>query len=350
MKTPIPGSRPPHGHTLLEMIGAVSILIVLVSIILPKVIVLIEDAKLTADTMSIEGMQSATETYFQQYGKLAGPNGAPISTWTYNAFEDWDESVLLAGNFAEGAMRSRLATNAYVRLVKVSNTSTSADVLSAVGQVGRLPSFNCNNGYYNMMRQYALHRPPDDAGPMYADRRSTSRRAASGLAVSAGAARELPGLDRLLGAGGRTILPPVRLPRWKSAERVWNGLARICRGASRLLEGGPSPMRCCYPVPDTWPEPPPGIGGDDGTDDPRHDDPGADTEIVAPNSSNPVIVAEVVLQGITVQDAYRLSLAIDGRERSNWAFFDSLGRVKYDMYDSNGGTAVGIVFIYLAHK
>jgi hypothetical protein len=86
------------------------------------------------------------------------------------------------------------------------------------------------------------------------------------------------------------------------------------------------------------------------TEDPRHDDPGVDSEIVAPDSSHPTIVAEVVLQGVKVQDAYRLSLAIDGRGQSNWAFWDSLGRVKYDMYDSYGGTAVGVVFIYLAHK
>ena len=61
-------------------------------------------------------------------------------------------------------------------------------------------------------------------------------------------------------------------------------------------------------------------------------------------------MAEVVIEGISVADAYRLSLAIDGRPQSNWAFFDSLGRVKYDMYNGGGGTKAGVVMIYLAHK
>jgi type II secretory pathway pseudopilin PulG len=142
-----------QGHTLLEMIGVACLIGLLASALFPKTLNTIDDARLAADVMSIKGMQGATETYFQQYGKLAGLNGVPITSWSYNAYEDWDESVLLAGNFAESAMRANIATNAYVRLVKVSNTSTTANILSAVGQVGRLPSFNSNNGFYNLMRQ-----------------------------------------------------------------------------------------------------------------------------------------------------------------------------------------------------
>ena len=348
MKTKLLSRRTERGHSLIEMAGVASILVLLTSILLPKVIGTLQDAKLTADTLSIQAMRDATETYFQQYGKLAGRNGTAITNWSYNAYEDWDEQVLVAGGYAETAMRSRLATNSYVRLVKVSNTSATANILTAVGQVGRLPSFNCNNGWYNMMMQYAQYQPPAPDGPAYASLpRFTGRRSNSPLHADVGSTPELPGLQKLFG---------VRHQPWSVTRgplpgtRLINGLARMWQGVCRVFDSGPGPIRACYPVPPTWPEPPPGIGGGGGTDSPRHDDPGADSEIVAPDSTNPTIVAEIVLQGVSVQDAYRLSLAIDGRERSNWAFFDSLGRVKYDMYDSNGGTELGTVFIYLAHK
>lgn len=83
---------------------------------------------------------------------------------------------------------------------------------------------------------------------------------------------------------------------------------------------------------------------------PMFPNPNAKTHIVAPSSKVPAYVVEVILQGVSVENAYRLSRAIDGVRQSNWAYFDSLGRVKYDMYDSKGGTKIGVVFIYLAHK
>jgi len=349
MNTPLSTPRPPAGHTLLELIGTISILTLLICALLPKVTGTIEDSRITADVLSAEAMRAATETYFQQYGRLAGLNGAAITTWSYNAYEEWDDNVLLTGNFAETTMRSKLATNAYVRLVRVSTTSTTADVLSDVGQVGRLPGFNCNNGFYNMMRQYTATRPATSDGPFYATARTPGRRAATGMMAVSGSLRELPGLGQLLGSGDGHGWPGTRWPSWQ--PRSWTGLNRVWQALGRVLNDGPGPIRGCYPVPPNWPEPPPGIGGGGGDPgDPRHDDPRADTQIVAADSSRPAIVAEIVLQGVTVQDAYRLSLAIDGPSQSNWAFFDSLGRVKYDMYDHNGGTKVGIVFIYLAHK
>jgi len=38
-------------------------------------------------------------------------------------------------------------------------------------------------------------------------------------------------------------------------------------------------------------------------------------------------------------------MAIDGKRQSNWAYWDSVGRVKYDFVSS----PTGVVYIYLAH-
>jgi hypothetical protein len=152
---------------------------------------------------------------------------------------------------------------------------------------------------------------------------------------------------------GRRVgsLPAFRAGRSAgSASGLRQGVARLLAQvgqAVRFLRLGVQPFQACYPVPSDWPVPDPGTGG--GTGD-SYDNPGADTEIVAPDSSNPAIVVEVVLEGVAVEDAFRLSMAIDGPMQTNWAFFDSLGRVKYDMYDGGGGTLKGVVFVYLAHK
>jgi type II secretory pathway pseudopilin PulG len=332
---------PPRGFTLHEFVGVLAIMAALICTAVPAIIRLLDDAKLVADVQSIQAMRDATETYFQQYGEFAGAQGAAVPSWTWNAYESWDKTTLLASGFAETAMRSRLATNAFVRLVKVPTTSRSADILSNIGQVGSIPGFNGNNGYYNLTAQYAGIRPSTGDGFWLA----RDGRSESGMAT---AVRWLTAVTVARTAAAVAPFcrgtPPVKRQFIPRLSARW---PEAIRQAVLGLRGAGRPLECCYPVPADWPVPPPGIGGGTGG---RHDNPDAETEIVAPDANNPAIVVEVVLQGVFVGDAYRLSLAIDGPMQSNWAYFDSLGRVKYDMYGPQGGLNAGVVFVYLAHK
>jgi type II secretory pathway pseudopilin PulG len=289
-----------RGFTMPETLGVLAVIMLLVSLLIPKVLNAIKDAKLVADVQSIKAMSDATWTYFQKYGKLASTNGAGIAAWDHSAFENWDRLVLLKEQIISTPLFCNLAPTSYIRLVQVSITTSNTDILSAPGQRGHLPSFNSNNGYYNLTREYALNSTPGSDALMYAlHHRSVSTS---------------PFLSATMG-------------------------------------GGLSPLFACYPVPTGWTVPPPGVGsGTTGGGTVSYSNPGADSQIVAKSSSSPVIVAEVVLEGVTVADAYRLSVAIDGRKQSNWAYYDALGRVKYDMYDGSGGTKTGVVFIYLGSK
>ncbi|MGC8991450.1 MAG: hypothetical protein ACP5MD_15150, partial [Verrucomicrobiia bacterium] len=228
--------------------------------------------------------------YFEQYARLAGPRGAPV-TFVNHAYEYWDRNVLYNDGFIQRIYKTQLGTNAYVRLVNVySSTTTNTKVLSAPGQVGHLPSHNANNGLYNLTKEYASLSKPNSPRTAYAALR-----------------------DALFGKLGNL---PTR---------------------------GIRPMLACYSMPpgSSPPSGPPGSGGGG-----RH----TDQTSVTTQITYPATVAEIVIEGISIADAYRLSLMIDGPSQSNWAFWDSLGRVKYDMYGSGGGSYYGEVFIYLAHQ
>lgn len=341
MRLPASASPSRRGYSLFEMVGTLAIIALLASVLVPYIIQLIEDAKIVAEVRSIQAMRAATETYFQQHGKFAGSNGGSVPSWTYYAYEGWDRNVLLANGFAETAMRSKLATNAYVRLVQVTTTSAASDILSSRGQIGSVPGFNSNNGYYNFSIEYSML-GEEDGELLYAGA-SGHLRGATRLVEGAVGFALWRAAGAMASSGGAGRSPGF----WATPPRPGGGVDRAWTGLRTRL-GDRERLECCYPVPPSLPEPPGGIGGEDGGD--RYDNPDAETEIIAPDSSNPVIVVEVVLWGVTVQNAYRLSLAIDGPTQSNWAYFDSLGRVKYDMYDSRGGTSAGIVFVYLAHK
>ncbi|MBE7501342.1 MAG: hypothetical protein HS113_13755 [Verrucomicrobiales bacterium] len=331
-----------RGFTLHEVVGVLAAIAILTSLLVPAVVRLLDNARLAADVKSIEALRTATLAYFERYGRFAGPDGAPIASWSYNAHESWDRTTLLGGSLIETALRSHLATNAFVRLVRVTTTSTSTLILSSRGQIGSIPGFNGNNGYYNLTQDYASLRGAGAEESLLAQTVpcEPSGRLALGYLSTLGVAQ--------LASSVAPVFTAVSTPAERAGppllEPGWPSLGGLLRGWT----GGTGPFECCYPVPASWPVPPSGFGTSTGAT--RRNDPGARTQILAPNASTPAIVVEVVLQGVAVEDAYRLSLAIDGPMQTNWAFYDSLGRVKYDMYDGSGGTRHGVVFIYLAHK
>jgi len=279
------------GNTMIEVIGVICIIVILASTLVPVVLNAIDDSRIASEVSSIKVLEAATAEYFRQHAKLAGPGGAPV-TFTNHAYEYWDRNVLYNDGFIQRVFKSQLGTNAYIRLVSVySGTTTNTTVLSAPGQVGHLPSHNANNGLYNLTTEYAALSKPNSLRTAYAALRD----------------------------------------------------ALFC-GLLNLRARGVGPVLACYSMPPTSTPPsgPPGAGGGGG----RH----TDQTSVKSQIAYPATVAEIVIEGISVADAYRLSLMIDGPSQSNWAFWDSLGRVKYDMYGSGGGSYYGEVFIYLAHQ
>ena len=302
MKTTGNTSTRCRAFTVMEVIGVLVIVVVLCALMIQPMYRIMDDAKLAADLRSIAQLQQATEEYFKAKGTFAGPNGS-VLTWSNNAYEYWDRQVLLPERFLDRTFKTKLGTDSYIRLVRI--TSSGAAITSQAGTVGHLAAFNCNNGLYDLTGQYAANSAPENPLNAYA-------------------------LARPPGP------PPTITPWWLA------GLKAVAR----------QPLLACYNLPSGTDPPPVVPGGGNLPPDVQY--PGFDpysqrTTFAAADPNNPVIVAELVLENVRVGDAYRLSVSMEGYAQSIWHYWDVLGRVKYDMYDV-GTTQTqkrGIVFIYL---
>lgn len=318
---------------LVETIGVGALVALLVTMMTPAVLDTINDARLAALAMSINNLQTATVGYFREHGKFGLVNGAPV-TWSNNAYDYWDRQVLIPEQLVERMVSSALATDCYVRLVRA-NQNEHGDVIT-YGDLGHLGHILCNNAIYDLTQEYSAHRRNGGDGLFYACARPSAGPARSGAGGSGG-----PSFPWLARASGL---------EWHGSGAFLGRLAPragfLARAYARLLAAvtgsGLGPLQGCYAA--DFPAPPPGIGTGPGGSGPS----GAHSTRPAANNdaADGSIVAEMVLEGMSLNDAYRLSLLLDGRMQSNWAYWDSVGRVKYDFVRARTGT----VFIYLAHK
>ncbi len=92
------GARSSDGFTLVEMIGVLSVISILASLLAPRVFQAINDSRIAAAAASYNGVKSAVNEYFGRYGLLGGLNGAVLNIANNAASEDWDLNVLVAGH------------------------------------------------------------------------------------------------------------------------------------------------------------------------------------------------------------------------------------------------------------
>ena len=299
MKPDLKKARSCRGFTAVEIAGTLVIIVLLCSVLAPTIYGIIDDARLASDLKGIAELRKAVEEYYRVKGTFAWTNGSVLN-WSNNACEYWDREVLFKERFLDRTFQAKLGSSSYIRLVRV--TAASGTGVATAGNVGHLGSFNCNNGLYDLTSEYSVNSMPDSRVDAYA------------LARPAG--------------------PPPAVFGW----RQWTDtLAAL-------------PVMACYALPTGTDPPPPIPGGGTAPSDPQYtgfDPYSTRTCFAAADANNPVIVAEVVIEGCRVGDAYRLSAAMEGFTQSIWAYYDVLGRVKYDMYNSQGPTKTGAVFIYL---
>lgn len=347
--TGIARTREVRGTALLEILGVLCALTIVLAVLVPAVLRAIDAAMLASTVQSVDHLQKVVESYYQKYGKIAGVGGSALSGWVNNAIENWDRKVLLAEGFIETPLRTRLATNVFVRVARVTTTSSNTAILS-YGNLGSLGGFNGNNGLYNFTQEYAAVDSSDDFLPRVA-RGSWVPAFAGAVLVSRAPGQWLVGsrVAREVAQGA-----PLGISLFSPGKHLGDLLRGFPGevGPGWIFEPRPefAGFEVCYPLPSGTPLPAGDIGYNVTVPNPMFPNPDAKTQIVAPSSTVPAYVVELILKGVSVENAYRLSRAIDGVRQSNWAYFDSLGRVKYDMYDAHGGTRTGVVFVYLAHK
>ena len=62
--------RPNRAFTLVEMVGVLAVISILASMLVPKIFSAINDARLGSTVGSIDGLKSATVSYYSKYGTL----------------------------------------------------------------------------------------------------------------------------------------------------------------------------------------------------------------------------------------------------------------------------------------
>ena len=322
------------GLTFIEVIGSLAVITMLVALLAPRVTEAIHDAHVAAEVTTINNMKTAVEAYYRQYGKLAGTGGAPV-TFTQSAYNNWDRDVLVREGLLEREFDTHLGQLGYLRLTPV-NPSATADPLTS-GNRGGLGSIYCNNGVYDLTQEYSAVASPDDLEFATASGSTTGRWMAGGIAASV---LRNPSMISLLAAAS----PAFRLHEHFSADGVRQaiGAGQGVAALRRLLSSTSiHPLEACYPLPNSLPNPTPTYGsGGSGPGEANSSRPSARNDANAG-----AVVAEVIMTQVPIEDAFRISMAIDGPSQSNWAYWDTVGRVKYDYLKAKKG----VVFIYLGN-
>lgn len=100
--------RSHHGFTLVEMIGVLSVISILSSLMVPRVFLAISDARLNNAAASYNGIKAAVNEYYGHYAKIGGTNGTDLGLGAGNIYEDWDLRCLVTEGFAEKPFVVRL--------------------------------------------------------------------------------------------------------------------------------------------------------------------------------------------------------------------------------------------------
>jgi prepilin-type N-terminal cleavage/methylation domain-containing protein len=139
------GSKSRHGFTLVEMIGVLSVISILASLLVPRVFQAINDSRVAAAAASYNGVKSAVNEYFGRFGLLGGANGATINIANNAAFEEWDLNVLVSGGFMERPFMVKLGNGlvgltddgSRLRLINISDNGPTTDPASVAADLAQ---------------------------------------------------------------------------------------------------------------------------------------------------------------------------------------------------------------------
>jgi prepilin-type N-terminal cleavage/methylation domain-containing protein len=113
------------GFTLIEIIGVLALIAVLAALLIPKIFEAIHNARLRQTVIEVQTMRTAVTEHYGRYGSLASSNGVALTITT--ELTNFDR-VLLNEAIIDKPFRSRLATNAFVRLVSTSGFTSSTSI------------------------------------------------------------------------------------------------------------------------------------------------------------------------------------------------------------------------------
>ncbi len=145
-------SAPIRAFTLVEMIGVLSIVAILASLIVPRVFQIIDEARYNSASASCNSVRAAINEYYGRYGKLGGPNGSDLGIATPGAIsEDWDSQCLVPAGFLESPFVVRIGNRKHgqseggsrIRVINIRNNVEGTPVASDAASL-ELGAYNRN--------------------------------------------------------------------------------------------------------------------------------------------------------------------------------------------------------------
>jgi len=138
MKLPTTPRRRAQGFTLVEMIGVLSVIAILSSLLVPRVFQAIADARINNAASTCNAVKAAVNEYYGRYAKLGGTNGTDLGISAGNKYEDWDIKTLVTEGYMERPFSVKIgnglvgstAGGSRIRIVNIQNNNASTTVAS----------------------------------------------------------------------------------------------------------------------------------------------------------------------------------------------------------------------------
>lgn len=150
--TSVQFQRGTSGFTLIEMIGVLSVIAILASLLVPRVMQAISDARVNEAVASCDGVKIAINQYYGRYTRLGGANGSDLGIPSPGSiYPDWDALCLVPEGCLDRPFQSKIgnglrgATNngAQIRVINIAaNTPTTA--IANDGTAINLGAYNRN--------------------------------------------------------------------------------------------------------------------------------------------------------------------------------------------------------------
>ena len=143
MKTSPHPRRATQGFTLVEMIGVLSVIAILASMLVPRVFQAISDARINNAASTCNSVKSAVNEYYGHYAMIGGTNGSSLNLAAGAIYEDWDLRCLVTEGYMEKPFIVKIGNGlvgsanggSRMRVINIRNLSISSPVANTLAAV-----------------------------------------------------------------------------------------------------------------------------------------------------------------------------------------------------------------------